>query len=71
MVERNTIQAYLAPMRGATNLTVLTEARATRILFDGNTATGLQFHEQDAAVVRTVHAKREVVLCAGGFSCAE
>ncbi|KAJ7038815.1 alcohol oxidase [Mycena alexandri] len=59
--------AYLAPMRGATNLTVLTEARATRILFDGNTATGVQFHEQDAAVVRTVHAKREVVLCAGAF----
>ncbi|KAJ7728899.1 hypothetical protein B0H16DRAFT_1776498 [Mycena metata] len=57
--------AYLAPMRGASNLTVLTEARAARILFEGNTATGVQFHEQDGAAVRMVHAKKEVVLCAG------
>ncbi|KAJ7150794.1 alcohol oxidase [Mycena filopes] len=59
--------AYLAPMRTAPNLTIMTEVRASRIWFDGATATGVQFHDINAATHRTVYAKKEVVLCAGAF----
>ncbi|KAJ6537813.1 hypothetical protein B0H19DRAFT_1180964 [Mycena capillaripes] len=63
--------AYLAPMRGAKNLTILTEARVSRIVFEGARAMGVQFQDQKGSATgsgeRTVHAKREVVVCAGAF----
>lgn len=56
--------AYLRPARRRPNLTVLTGAHATRVLFDGRRATGVEY--VDAAGARhTVTAAREVVLAAG------
>ncbi|KAJ7608865.1 GMC oxidoreductase [Mycena polygramma] len=63
--------AYLAPMRGSKNLTVITEARATRILFNGRHATSVQFQDQTESAAgagdNTVQAKKEIIVCGGAF----
>ncbi len=56
-------RAYLRPIEGRRNLDVLTGTRATRILFDGRRAVGVRYFA--AGLYREVHARREVVLCAG------
>jgi choline dehydrogenase-like flavoprotein len=59
--------AYLHPvMDRRPNLTVLTHARATRILFDGKRATGVAFRQGRRA--QEVTARREVILCGGAFN---
>lgn len=54
---------YLKPARNRPNLTVLTDAPATRALMEGKRATGVEFRRGDANV--KVRARREVVLAAG------
>lgn len=55
-------RAWLAPARGRTNLTVLTDARVTRILLEGRRATGVTLHH--GGLARDVVAG-EVILAAG------
>lgn len=58
--------AYLHPvMDQRPNLTVITKARATRILFEGKRAIGVAYRQgkQDKQVL----AGREVILCGGAF----
>ncbi|WP_121066681.1 GMC family oxidoreductase [Chachezhania antarctica] len=58
--------AYLHPvMDSRPNLTVLTNARATKILFEGRRAMGVSYRagKED----KEVHAGREVILCGGAF----
>ncbi|MFV0254140.1 MAG: GMC family oxidoreductase [Beutenbergiaceae bacterium] len=58
--------AYLRPARKRANLTVRTRARATRILFDGDRAVGLQYdHNGEEAIVRV---NREVILSSGAVN---
>jgi choline dehydrogenase len=58
--------AYLKPVLRRRNLTLLTEATATRVLFDGRRAVGVEFeHGGQRGVVR---ARREVVLCGGAIN---
>lgn len=45
------------------NLKVLTEALVTRIIMDGNTATGVEFNH--GGQNRTVHSTKEVILSGG------
>ncbi|EXJ76070.1 uncharacterized protein A1O5_00578 [Cladophialophora psammophila CBS 110553] len=54
---------YLRPNLGRPNLKVLTEAQATKIILDGNTATGVEFVHKGQKY--SVHATREVILSAG------
>ncbi|OCT54313.1 hypothetical protein CLCR_00793 [Cladophialophora carrionii] len=54
---------YLRPNLGRKNLKVLTEAQATKIVLDGNKATGVEFVHKGKK--HTVQATREVVLSAG------
>jgi choline dehydrogenase len=57
--------AYLAPARYRRNLTIRTGCLATRILFSGAKAGGVEFrHEGNLEQVR---AAREVLLCAGAI----
>jgi choline dehydrogenase len=56
---------YLAPVRHRHNLAVRTGCLATRVLFSGATATGVEFDH--AGVLRQVQAMREVILCAGAI----
>ena len=62
----NTAQAYLKPAAGRPNLRVLTGALTTRVLFDGNRATGVEVLRDGQR--QQAHAAREVVLCGGTFN---
>ena len=57
--------AYLGRAKGRTNLTIRTRARATRILFDGLRAVGVEFVSR-GKLVRAM-SKREVILSAGSI----
>jgi choline dehydrogenase len=61
----NSAQAYLRPARHRANLKVVTGAHATRILFDGLRATGIEY--RTAAGIRTARALGEVIVCGGAF----
>ena len=58
--------AYLHPVMDRPNLTVLTKAQASRVLFEGKRATGVAYRQggQD----KQVTARREVLLCGGAFN---
>lgn len=58
-------KAYLAPVLGRSNLTVMTRAHATRVLFEGKRAVGVEYVQ--SGQTRTVHARREVLLSAGAL----
>lgn len=55
--------AYLAPARRRANLTVLTNALAHRVKFDGTRASGVQYERGGNVFV--ARARREVLLCGG------
>ncbi|MGE5098138.1 MAG: GMC family oxidoreductase [Betaproteobacteria bacterium] len=59
----STAVGYLAPARKRANLDVRTQAQATRILFEGARATGVEYRQHGR--VLQAHAAREVVLAAG------
>ena len=58
--------AYLKPALDRPNLSVLTHATATRLLFDGDRASGLEVERFGEPVQLTAH--REVILCAGAYN---
>jgi choline dehydrogenase-like flavoprotein len=62
---RNTAQAFLKPVRGRSNLTVLTGAQARKLCFEGRKAIGVEFRHDGAEVM--VRARREVILAAGAL----
>ncbi|CAL9375126.1 Alcohol dehydrogenase [acceptor] [Nocardiopsis dassonvillei] len=59
-------RAYVAPVLASPLLTVVTEAHVTRVLVEGGRAVGVEYRGPDGEV-RTVRARREVVLAAGVF----
>ncbi|MCV6593321.1 MAG: choline dehydrogenase [Silicimonas sp.] len=61
----STSYAYLLSARFRRNLTIRKHAEAERILFDGKRATGVRYRRKGQAV--TVHAGREVLICAGPY----
>ncbi|WSG60360.1 GMC family oxidoreductase N-terminal domain-containing protein [Nocardia sp. NBC_01730] len=62
----STADAYLRPALRRANLTVRTEALATRVLFDGTRAVGVEY--RSGGGTHTVTARREVVLCGGAIN---
>ena len=58
--------AFLHPARGRANLTVETNAYATRILMQGTRAVGIEYEQ--GGETNTVHADREVILAGGAFN---
>ena len=58
-------RAYLQPVLSRPNLKVLTQARARRVMFAGNRATGVEYSRGGG--LDTVQARREVLLSAGAF----
>ncbi|KAJ7169196.1 GMC oxidoreductase [Mycena crocata] len=66
--------AYLAPNRHKENLTIITQARATCVIFNEDAkpiiATGVVYALELEGLdgkLHTVHAKKEIILCAGAF----
>ena len=58
-------RAYLGPAKGRRNLTVATEAHATRILFENGRAVGVEYHTP--AGHQTAHARGEIVVSGGVY----
>lgn len=58
-------KAYLTPHLARPNLTLITDAQATRLLLDGRRVLGVEYRQHGA--VRQVHARREVLLSAGAL----
>lgn len=59
----STATAYLDPARSRQNLTIETNAQATRILIENGRAAGVAYVRQ--GVQRTARAGREVIVCGG------
>ncbi len=62
----STATGYLRPVENRANLTVLTDALALKILFEGKKANGIEYehnHEKCAA-----KANCEIILCGGAFN---
>jgi len=64
-VRVSSASAYLRPALRRRNLEVATGARATRVLFTGATATGVEYLRGGSRLAAT--ARREVLLCAGAI----
>jgi choline dehydrogenase len=61
----STADAYLHPAVGRGNLDVLTDALATRVLFEAGRAVGVEVLRHNT--LQTVRAAREVIVCAGAY----
>ncbi len=59
----STATAYLHPAMNRSNLTVLTEALATRVLFEGKRAVGVAYQKDGSE--QQVQVKKEVILSGG------
>ncbi|WP_349254768.1 choline dehydrogenase [Aromatoleum sp.] len=64
----STARGYLDQARGRPNLTVVTHALTDRILFSSKRAVGVAYLQGAAPHPTTVHARREVLLCAGAIA---
>ena len=62
----STATGYLRPAEKRANLRVETEALATRILFEGTRASGVEFRQHGST--HRVRAAREVILAGGAFN---
>ncbi len=62
----STAVGYLRPALKRSNLRVETEALATRVLFEGTKAVGVEYRQGGQA--HTVRAAREVILSGGAFN---
>ena len=58
-------KAYLDPAAGRANLSIATECHATRVVFEGRRAVGVEILQ--GGVRRTIRARREVILSGGAF----
>jgi choline dehydrogenase-like flavoprotein len=61
----STAAAYLRPAVARGNVEVLTDTLATRIVFDGERAAGVEVLRNNT--LETVRAEREVIACAGAY----
>jgi choline dehydrogenase len=61
----STAVAYLRPARSRSNLTVATDAHATRLLFSGKRATGIEYLQ--GGTKKSANARAEVLLASGAF----
>ena len=59
-------RAFLRPAMKRDNVRVVTNALATRILFEGKRATGVEYEHKGAK--QAAHAGREVILCGGSVN---
>ena len=59
-------KAYLTPNRHRANLLIETHAHATRIIFEGKRAVGIEFVQK--GVKRSLRARHELILSSGAFN---
>lgn len=61
----STSKAFLEPVRGRPNVTVLTDTFALRLLFRGRRASGVEVLRDGK--VSVINAEREIIVCAGAY----
>jgi choline dehydrogenase len=61
----STAVAYLRPAMKRRNLTVHVRSHATRVVFNGTRATGVDYFQNETK--RHARAEREIILCGGGI----
>jgi choline dehydrogenase len=61
----STAAAYLTAAKTRPNLTIKTNAHATKILFDGTKATGIEYKTPKG--IETAHAGREIIVSGGAY----
>jgi choline dehydrogenase len=61
----STAAAYLRMAKSRPNLEIKTKAHATRVLFEGNKATGVEFRSPRGLEI--AHARREVIVSGGAY----
>ncbi len=66
-VRQSAAVAYLHPASKRANLRIQSDAMATRLLFDGARAVGVEYAAGPAAPRTRVMASREIIICAGAF----
>jgi choline dehydrogenase len=64
----STADAYLRPAAKRPNLQVRTDALVTRVLFDGHTATGVEYRQSGDGTLRTASARSEIILSGGAVN---
>ena len=62
----STATAYLHPIKDRPNLTILTNALATRVVVEKGRAIGVEVQQRGGR--STLHAEREVILCGGAVN---
>ncbi|MFM0154944.1 GMC family oxidoreductase N-terminal domain-containing protein [Paraburkholderia sediminicola] len=62
----STSQAYIRPVRGRKNLTIVTDAYCERVVVEGARATGVTYTHQ--AYSKTAFARKEVIVSAGAIA---
>jgi len=62
----STAVGYLRPARRRPNLKIATDALATRLLFSGRRAVGVEYRQGDT--LRTAYADAEVIVAGGAFN---
>jgi choline dehydrogenase len=65
-VRVSTARAYLRPAMRRVNLAVRLQALATRVLFSGTRASGVEY--ESGGTRQQVHARREVLICGGAVN---
>jgi choline dehydrogenase len=63
---QSVFRSYVFPYMDRSNLTVLTEALVTRVIFDGKRATGVEIH--NGGKTKQIRAASEVVLSLGAIN---
>jgi choline dehydrogenase len=61
----NGASAFVRPVLGRKNLQLLSQVRATRLVFENGRVRGVEYSGPDG--LKTIRAEREVVLCCGAF----
>ncbi len=65
-------RVFLHPAKATGRLDVRTDARAARVLFEGNRATGVLYvNDKDRSIRRTVYARKEVIVSSGTANTAK
>jgi choline dehydrogenase-like flavoprotein len=59
------LTAYFNPIRGRKNFQLLTKTKATRILFEGRRAVGIEVVDRQTGGTLHIRAEKEVILAAG------
>ncbi|MEZ5835235.1 MAG: choline dehydrogenase [Geminicoccaceae bacterium] len=58
-------KAFLRPIRGRSNLVIVTHAQTTRLLLEGRRCVGVAYEEH--GIPKEIRAGREVILCSGAI----